>query len=988
MKSLALLEAQQRIAHCLGLDEQGQVVQRHDHLNLHGLGLSDDDNLEAAFEEPRLDGKAISLAELTGLRYLDLTGNNLTRLPACVATFKELVWLGLNFNRLEQLPEEIGALTQLRCLYLRGNALTKLPDRIGELKSLVELDLSGNAFSQPDRALLRLLQDIEKGEGREFFLSFEDNPGEFTLRAKDGIPKFREHLQGLIDRGIEVREGKLLLVGEGRMGKSTLLHALLGLPFVSDRPQTHGLRMLPLPLKARGGEVRLNCWDFSGQKELRETHQIFFTEPAIYLVVWNAAQPVDAEDLRQWLWLIKHRTNGRGRALVVATNTYMNPRPLTGENKLREEFGGEDGILLQPEFFYVECNERCAGGQKDIDKLRNRLVEMIEADASFCQQTLPAWHKTQEDLAAIANEGKRERYLSWSKFEEFCMDRKIPADDVRRFAQHQHEVGRLVWLDRGAMKENVILSPDWLSKALGYIVRARHGEDPAEQAGLMSESRIHSIWGNPGLEDDEGNPEPGMPAEMFPAFRTFMEEFDMAHVTTQADGVRRYLIPQRLLPNPPVPWWRPSDDFAAPKVLLRRRIDIKGFDGKRGLNQWLLRAFFFRLIVRFHPYLVGRESGSLSANWEQGFCFAESYCGTARVQSDKHHLIFEAAGPRPEKLWHRLSIAVEELCKDLKDLTRTQIRMDLLVPCKSDCVRSATTRGYLPESVVLKSSSDGLSTLGCKGDDCYEQLSVKELVEGVKSTNCGSSDSENLREILKGVGALQMGVDNLIHAGQEDRIVAAERHTSIEANVGALASAIRSGFEMLDDSLRVGPSLFLVVPRDPSFLKDRGRMFASQFRLYLFCERLLKPVSFLDGTRDFGVFDFEMNHELWERISPYVNVTGRLLAALLPAAGLCLPGTVSIDPSVNDFKALAEQTVKLFEGEPTPTMDCFPSPLNAGDIWQSSPVRADRATLTWLHDFLTEKCGKKDLTTARKLGLQRVKDKTNNRYLWVHHTQM
>ncbi|HMO65313.1 MAG TPA: ADP-ribosylation factor-like protein, partial [Verrucomicrobiota bacterium] len=266
------------------------------------------------------------------------------------------------------------------------------------------LDLTGNAFSKPDRALLHLL---EGRDDESFFLGFEDNPGEFTLRAKDGVSAFRGLLRGLLEQGLDVREGKLLLVGEGRMGKSTLLQALLNRPFLADRKQTHGLKMEPLPLPTPHGEGRLNCWDFSGQKELRETHQIFFTEPAIYLVVWNAGQPVEAEDLRQWLWLIKHRTNGRGRALVVATNTHMNPRPLTDEQTLRDEFGGPQGILLPPEFVYVECNEGCAGGQRNIAELRARLVEIVEADDSFCQRALRTWRQTQDDLArraAVANQ--------------------------------------------------------------------------------------------------------------------------------------------------------------------------------------------------------------------------------------------------------------------------------------------------------------------------------------------------------------------------------------------------------------------------------------------------------------------------------------------------------------------------------------------------------------------------------------------------------
>ena len=346
--SPSLATARARIADCLQLSDQGRPVQRREHLNLANLKLTDAEfaTLTAPFDPQERGLPAISLASLPHLRYLDLTGNQLTELPECVPGFPELVWLGLNFNGLTHL-DGLGRLTRLARLYLRGNALTRLPDGMANLRQLVALDLTQNRFANPDRALLRLL---EGKEDAGFHLGLADNPGEFTLRATDGVTAFREHVRGLLHQGVDVREGKLLLVGEGRMGKSTLLQALLGRPYLADRKQTHGLKMKPLVLPTARGDVRLNCWDFSGQKELRETHQIFFTEPAIYLVVWNAGQTVDAEDLRQWLWLIKHRTNGRGRALVVATNTDMNARPLTGEQQLRDEFGGPESILLEPKF--------------------------------------------------------------------------------------------------------------------------------------------------------------------------------------------------------------------------------------------------------------------------------------------------------------------------------------------------------------------------------------------------------------------------------------------------------------------------------------------------------------------------------------------------------------------------------------------------------------------------------------------------------------
>lgn len=49
-----------------------------------------------------------------------------------------------------------------------------------------------------------------------------------------------------------------------------------------------GIELAPVELSGAGRPtMTLNAWDFGGQREYRSTHQIFFTAPALYLVVWK-----------------------------------------------------------------------------------------------------------------------------------------------------------------------------------------------------------------------------------------------------------------------------------------------------------------------------------------------------------------------------------------------------------------------------------------------------------------------------------------------------------------------------------------------------------------------------------------------------------------------------------------------------------------------------------------------------------------------------
>src|SRR5215207_5566414 len=72
---------------------------------------------------------------------LDLSGKGLVWLPPEIGQLTSLKRLFLTNNQLEGLPHEIGRLTNLTRLVLSNNQLTRLPNEIGQLSSLEGLSL-------------------------------------------------------------------------------------------------------------------------------------------------------------------------------------------------------------------------------------------------------------------------------------------------------------------------------------------------------------------------------------------------------------------------------------------------------------------------------------------------------------------------------------------------------------------------------------------------------------------------------------------------------------------------------------------------------------------------------------------------------------------------------------------------------------------------------------------------------------------------------
>ena len=112
------------------------------------------------------------------------------------------------------------------------------------------------------------------------------------------------------------------LVGEGGMGKTSLLRALCQVPFTSDLPATRSIEVTtlfaPHPMRA-GEQITLYTWDFGGQEIYQATHQFFLIRNSVYLLVWNARMGAEACRLSFWLDTIATHAPD-AKILLVATH--------------------------------------------------------------------------------------------------------------------------------------------------------------------------------------------------------------------------------------------------------------------------------------------------------------------------------------------------------------------------------------------------------------------------------------------------------------------------------------------------------------------------------------------------------------------------------------------------------------------------------------------------------------------------------------------
>src|SRR5262249_21342439 len=154
---------------------------------------------------------------------LHLSRNQLTSVPEWLGRLAGLVSLYLPGNQLGSVPESLGRLDRLRLLNLFGNHLTSVPDSLGGLARLQTLQLRRNP----------------------------PNP-ELSAAYAEGLGAVKAYLRAKAQAQVVLNEGKLILVGEGEVGKSCLLDALRGEPW-KERASTHGIEVRPVEVTAPNG---------------------------------------------------------------------------------------------------------------------------------------------------------------------------------------------------------------------------------------------------------------------------------------------------------------------------------------------------------------------------------------------------------------------------------------------------------------------------------------------------------------------------------------------------------------------------------------------------------------------------------------------------------------------------------------------------------------------------------------------------------------
>ena len=607
------------------------------------------------------------LGNLTNLTKLYLSGNQLSELPESFGELTNLIELYLWDNQLSELPESLGNLTNLIELYLWDNQLSELPESLGNLTNLTELYLSRNQLSELPGSLGNLTNSTK--------LDLSGNP---LIKppieiAEQGIEAIRDYFQQIKTEGfVELQEAKLLILGEGGAGKTTLAKKIISKDYqLKEEDSTQGIDVLTWHFPTvKGQDFRVNIWDFGGQEIYHATHQFFLTKRSLYALVADNRR----EDTDFYYWLNVVELLSDNSPLLIIKNEKQDRQREINENALRGQFTNLEKTLAT-------------------NLANNRGLEEILTDIKHYIQKLPhigqVLPKTWEKVRQVLEQDSR-NHITLQEYFNICNNNQITRRENKfQLSKYLHDLGVCLHFqdeEDSLLYKTVILKPEWGTDA---VYKVLDNKQVINNQGEFTRNDLKNIW----CEDKYFS----MRGELLELMKKFQLCYEIP------SNKNTFIAPQLLKNNQPKYAWH-----AEQNLILRYTY-----------HNFMPKGIISRFIVVMHQYIA-----------EQKYVWRT---GVILKQGDTKAEVIEYYGSRVIKIRvagknkrNSLTVITHELDKINNSFNR--LKYEKLIPCNCKACKDSQNPFAYDFNKLLERYSNNKLTIEC-GNPPYEDVQVLSLID-------------------------------------------------------------------------------------------------------------------------------------------------------------------------------------------------------------------------------------------------------------------
>jgi len=688
-----------------------------------------------------------SLSQLTQLQQLDVSNNQLTALPDSLGQLVQLQRLDVSDNQLTELPGSLGRLNQLQQLDVSRNQLTALPESVGRFASLQVLDVAFNDLSAlPDGLRHQVFQELWlQGNPRlgldrtllgKYIERYERRSNEKHRTSPNAI--LAAYFGARDKDGRALNEIKLVLVGRGAAGKTSIVQRLVKGTFSLKRKETQGIDISRWQLACGEHEVTFNLWDFAGQVITHATHQFFLSSNNVYVLVLTGREDTQKSDADYWLRLIRAfagDADGNTAPVIVVLNKWKEHPFKLDRNLLKEKYP----FII--DFIETDCQTGLG-----IDELKAKLAATVEPMEIVRQPFKLSWWKIKERLEKAQ---RKKNYLPYSEFQATCA--KLGETDTgsqRILAEVFHALG--IALNYGQderLRNSTVLNPRWVTEGIYALLRQAVADDGSAELTL---DRVRQVL-------------PKEPEEMCFYLIELMRRFDLAFPLNEAGD--RWLVPQRLPEEQP----ELGTEWQATQHATRLKYTYPV------IPEGLLPRF----ITRSYPLSEGVEDGEPLPRWVNGVILEDRGArALVRVDEEEREIQVVVIGEKSARL-SLLGVIQADFRTihddigglDQQEFLEIEGQADVYVPVQTllaDEAKKQNSSASTPQGTISVDPSIELNRLSEPAARDEEQWRARVFISySSKDAKLKDQLMIRLKPMRESAGLIECWHDRLITPGEE-----------------------------------------------------------------------------------------------------------------------------------------------------------------------------------------------------------------------------
>lgn len=466
-------------------------------------------NLDISGNDLDYEG-AEMVCQLYGLNNLDISENRIgTRGAEAISQLSRLYGLNVSYNGIGYAgAEAIGRLTGLAILDISGNRLGQAgAEALNRLSGLVRLNISGNGIRPEGAQSLSTLRKLSGLNLKKNFIThlpydlienvqLEIDLNDESERFGDKMYLFGNDIesppQEVLKQGRRaileyfdakrkpLNECKLIFIGDGAAGKTSLMKRLVFKSFDYNEKTTHGINKIAWKVvkNSKGQQIKVNLWDFGGQHIQHSLHQFFLTERVVYVLVLNPRN-----DEKAYYWLDQIEKLGQGSQIIIAYN-WKNEKDKEA-NYLNNFYELRKVYPRLPEPVLLSC----ASGE-GMDEFENKIKEAVLSNEGLKTEYPETWFDIKEKLEREVH--VEQNFVEYSVYEKWCKEKNYNDPDSRRsLLKILDSVGSIVFFDRPVLNQLQILNPEWITTGAYAILTS---EKTRETKGHLQWKDLQEIF--------------------------------------------------------------------------------------------------------------------------------------------------------------------------------------------------------------------------------------------------------------------------------------------------------------------------------------------------------------------------------------------------------------------------------------------------------------------------------------------------------------